>query len=624
MPSGQYALSDIQAQPPLPVKKGEYSVSDIDAGDAPNSTIAPVEPSVSDFLTRQLPSSAEQFAANFKNALLHPMDTMKALVDLGGSALTFGGSLNALEGNNETVNATKEYLAQRYGSLEKARHTAYTDPVGFVNDLASVAGPAADIADIEAPAAVSKITNAKIPVLPKLSSTLDPAEAEAVAYGIREGIPLDTATQTGSPAARNVQGFVQNQIGGARAAKRARMAQTKALTAKGEQIAGEVSPLPATPESAGISVQQALQTRKAQQASDASASYARLEEIENDPKSLQQVTTGTKTVDTGIADPQNPGKNIVRTQPVTKNMPLPVDMRPVKQALQPLYDQLKQQMPIAQQQSSQALKALDNILHGDDYSPASVAEANLSALKAIKREAVNDKTKFYASRAITEAGKAVDGAVAQAGPEAVDALNQGRKLTAAKYATQATIDSLQTEPVKLFNQLTAQKDTAINLLRDVQSKAPDAMPALGRAYLEGLLDTALAPGGIDKAGTALTQWRKLGDATKKALFTTPTQVKDLDNFFLLAKKLAENPNPSGTAYVASVAPTVGLMIKAPHLGIPYVISHAALAKLLFSPAGTRALMQGLEIPAGKGAAATLAANQILKYAGADAKPLNDQ
>jgi hypothetical protein len=296
-------------------------------------------------------------------------------------------------------------------------------------------------------------------------------------------------------------------------------------------------------------------------------------------------------------------------------------MRPVKAALQPLYDELKSQMPIAQQQASPALKALQNIVEGDDYAPLSTADQNLSAIKSIQRTAPNAKTAYLANKAINEVSGAVDQAAADAGPVAVQALQDGRALTRAKYATQDTLDNLQTEPVRLFRQLTTNGDQNINLLRDVASKTPDALPAVGRAYVQGLLDDAFGEAGTAKPGTALTNWNKLGDQTKHLLFGNPQIVKNLDNFFTLAKKASENPNPSGTATVGELGLDGAFLLHSPHLAIPYVIGKAGLARLLYSKAGAEALANGLRVPLRNPSAAALAADQILKLAGPDARPI---
>jgi hypothetical protein len=82
------------------------------------------------------------------------------------------------------------------------------------------------------------------------------------------------------------------------------------------------------------------------------------------------------------------------------------------------------------------------------------------------------------------------------------------------------------------------------------------------------------------------------------------QVPALDDFFLLAKRVADNPNPSGTAHTLTALNVVGQL---PAWG---------LAKLLYTEGGVRAinfaLQQDLRVAAGtaKGAAREAALAQV--------------
>src|SRR5579864_1906678 len=236
----------------------------------------------------------------------------------------------------------------------------------------------------------------------------------------------------------------------------AKQVQDAMLAQKGQQVAESVSPTPATPESAGTQAAKTLEATSKAQGRAAGEAYSFLVEIENDPENLKTVQIGSNTNPEleGLAKDQTGGnfadlspedqtkvlalakKLNVDTEPVpiTKDIPLPVDMRPVKASLQSVYDELKRTMPIAQQQASRGLKAIENIIHGDDYVSASTADTNLGAVKAIEREAPNDKTSFLARKAIDAFSPAVDQAISQAtgASDAIDALQQGRALTRAK------------------------------------------------------------------------------------------------------------------------------------------------------------------------------------------------
>jgi hypothetical protein len=143
---------------------------------------------------------------------------------------------------------------------------------------------------------------------------------------------------------------------------------------------------------------------------------------------------------------------------------------------------------------------------------------------------------------------------------------------------------------------------------------------VGRAVIEGLMDKVLADAGTAKPGTALTEWNKLGPETKKILFSNPALRSNLDNFFTLAKKVSENPNPSGTASTAAAFTAGGLVLAHPALGIPMLIANRGLAKMLYSPKATKALTTALTVPVGSAASKALMSERLLHAAGGLAQP----
>ena len=462
---------------------------------------------------------------------------------------------------------------------------------------------------------------ARLPLVPRMATSLDPAEAAAVDFAKQNAIPLDAATATGNPAVRNVQNLAQNMPGVAARARRNMLAQKNAMTTVGGNLAEAATGVPnaGTAEGAGLGVQSELSQSIAQKVSDARAAYGHLESLENDPANLQTIHTSTTQVPV-----RSPSGSVIGMQPSAQSLKvaLPVDMRSVKTALQPVLDDLKQQMPVAQQRASYGLKAIENIVNGPDYMPASIADQNLSAVKAIQRESASPKAVYLAAKAVDQFSPAVDAAVAKAGPTATQALQDGRELWKAKIANEETLSALPDEPVQLFNKLTSAKDANINTLQDVAAKAPNALPAIGRSYLDGLMQKAFAEAGTDKPGTVLTQWQTLGPRTKELLFPDAGLRSDLDNFFTLAKKRAENPNPSGTAYLGMLTSDGVALMAGPHLAVPYLIGRTALGRILTSPYGAKLLSEGLSMPFGNTAKAAIVSSRILSLAGTDAKPVS--
>jgi hypothetical protein len=305
-----------------------------------------------------------------------------------------------------------------------------------------------------------------------------------------------------------------------------------------------------------------------------------------------------------------------QSEKIVKNVPLPIDMRPIKAALDPVYKERLKTMPIAQQQASPGLIAIKNILDADDYLPASVAEKNLSALKKDAGynvgKGMRTQSQGLAAHAVAHLQEAIDTAVTQAGPEAIEALKAGRQFTRQKFESIGILKALRKEPVQAFNQATWAKDAGIDYLRKLSKQAPEEMPKIGRAYIDQLFSEATAAGGFERTQGIWSKWQNLGAETKKLIFKNPQLVGDLDNFFLLAKKMAENPNPSGTAYTAAITAAGTMAITNPATAVVTQIAGGVLAKLLHDPQKVRLLMQGMKVPLSNKPGATILAGQILK------------
>jgi hypothetical protein len=272
----------------------------------------------------------------------------------------------------------------------------------------------------------------------------------------------------------------------------------------------------------------------------------------------------------------------------------PVDLYQVKSALRPVYERMTRQLPITQQRSSPGLKAIENILNGPDYAPLSQVDTDLSAIKAISRGAdlpeLRNLSEGLAANAVGVLERAVQEAAERAGPEAVAARTAGRQATIAKYDAAGVLKAMRKEPVQTFKQAMFARDAGINQLREVAKLAPDALPKVGRAYLDDLVDTATADGKFDRAAGLSASWERLGPETKKLLFRDPAYIRDLDNFFRLAKTIGENPNPSGTAGQLTAT------------NVASAIPMKFASKLLYSRRGIQLLINGIRLPSGRVAA----------------------
>ncbi len=295
-----------------------------------------------------------------------------------------------------------------------------------------------------------------------------------------------------------------------------------------------------------------------------------------------------------------------------QTMGLPVSLAEVKDALRPFVAELDRQMPETQQKANPGLRAMRNIIDGPDWAPLSQADRDLSTIKAIAREKGG-----LAKIAASKLEAAVQTAVGNASPEVRQALEKGRTATKAKYAALDVLKRVtgkNEEPVQAFRNLTANGDSHVNLLRAVRGQAPEAIKEIARSKLEDILKTGYGEKPTAKAARMKADWERLGPQTKQILY--PGLVDDLDKFFLLAKRIAVNPNPPNTAGVLSLLGQVETIHYDPVWGGVAQLGAAGLSELLHSKAGVKLLTNGLTLAAGNApkAAQAAAAARILATA----------
>ena len=295
--------------------------------------------------------------------------------------------------------------------------------------------------------------------------------------------------------------------------------------------------------------------------------------------------------------------------------------------MKPVLEQWDQTWPLTKRQASPAYQALTSLMEGPDEVPISVAERNLGTLKGAARSpsGFRDASQGLAAKGVGLLQEAVDTAAGQL-PGALDALQKARAATKAKYDVQGLITQLRKEPVRVVRQVVQRGDASINQLRDLHKQAPGAMPVIGRALLEDMITRATAGGGFSGAKGLWSEWRNIGPESKAVLYGhEPGLVKDLDRFFLLAKTMEENINPSGTGLIKAVQEQGrgtwrgiqgGAIIMAPLTNIVGQLGAAGFSKLLHSRAGVRMLTEGLTVPVkgARTAAQTAALVQLSRLA----------
>lgn len=414
-------------------------------------------------------------------------------------------------------------------------------------------------ANIVAPELIKKIPTPKVR-LPGMGGGTA-AEKAAVQFAESRGIPTDAATATGNKFVQAGQFLADRTMGGSLIAERATRAREAAQQGVLSDVAGTVKATASSPEQAGQAIRSGLTKEIAAQHGTANTAYDTLRTIE-------------------------------------QQRPIVVDVSNLKRLLQPIRDRMARQLPVTLRSASPGVTAVEQLLAGPDRVPLSMLDSDLSVIKAMAREADPNLRSVGQGIAAKTAGlmdSEIMKAVTKAGPDAVKALQEGRAATRMKYETAEVLGQFAEEPVKAFNQATLAKDAGIERLRSLKARNPGALPEIGRAYLDGLAAKAGDLGGFGHADAIWADWQRLGPETKKLLFSAQT-VQDLDSLLLFAKKAAQNPNPSGTGHILSMLGQGELLLQSPVMGTAVQLAGAAVAKLLRTPAGIRALRDGLVLP----------------------------
>lgn len=455
----------------------------------------------------------------------------------------------------------------------------------------------------------------------KAAAAANAKQSAAVKWALDQDIPVDAATATGNRVVRGAKAVADSSLGGAVSGQRAAAARAETMARVGRDLARRADYTPdgipsvgVTAETAGAGVRTGVEKVIRQHDATANAAYERVRRAEV-AATHDIVQTGTKLVDTGILDAG--GKPIRRAAPVMEAQQLAVPLQGAQEALRPIYDRLLRKKELTgtlQGAEGRALVALDSIVNGSGSAPLSAVDAALSDFKAAARGAAMPELRTGGQGIAAEAVKNLEDAL-QARAKAAgvwDDLRAGRDATIAKWQAAETMDLLRSEPVQTFRMLTSAGDSAVDRLREVRKVAPGEIPKVGRAYLDGLLDMATSEGGFGREAKLWAEWDKLGAETKSLLYPDKALRDSLDNFFLVGKKMAENPNPSGSALVGGLTGQGMLTLIDPVTGAATALSGYAVSKLLNSPTTARLLTQGLQMP--RTAAAARSVSARLKHA----------
>lgn len=433
---------------------------------------------------------------------------------------------------------------------------------------------------------------------PRMRAQTNPVETDAVAFARREGIPLDVGTATGSNFIKTVQELSANTYGGARTAERLQQAQREHLARVGNEQVGRAAPNATNPVAAGEGVRNAITRGIESDHATATAAYDTLRAIEQQKPARPPAADALTALD------------------ASQRIPLAVDITQAVKELQPLYTQLLRESELGipmHGAKGKTLAALDGLMNAPNWAPLSVVDGALSDLKAMARGAdmpeLRTTGQATAAQAVTKLDAQVRAAAARHGQGALRALEEGRAATRAKYAKADVLDMLSGEPGQVYRQLTQAKDVGLERLRAVERIAPQELPNIGRAFLEDAMQQATAEGGFMHADRLWSNWQKLGGESKRRMFSQQ-QIYDLDNFFLIGKRINEIKNPSGTAKVFGV------------LDLATGIPAWALSKMLMTPNGVRWLTEARTVSRSQSPAArALAVTNITRAAQSAGVPL---
>jgi hypothetical protein len=301
-------------------------------------------------------------------------------------------------------------------------------------------------------------------------------------------------------------------------------------------------------------------------------------------------------------------------------METPVDLGPIRAQLQPVYDDLTNNLTPVQQQRSPAYTQLKSLMTRGDLThlPATEFDKFLGALKSITRNGespvLSHPSQALARQVIAVGENSMDQALSQAGPDVKAALQQGRDAVRDYRASDEFKNELGDEPASIYDAMTKGGNRAINTLQTLKGYSPAAVDTIGRTYLREMLDKATREGGWGRSPGVDADWNLLGDDTKELLYG-PEVTKSLNQLFLGAKRLtpAEGSATAGRmsafASYGDIGTALAELVGGAMYGHPAMgalgaagtlmatrVRPAILAKVAFQPEGAAALTQAIKLP----------------------------
>ncbi len=572
-------------------------------------------------INRRVVDEASKFARGAASAL-NPMEVLRSGARLVADPVgTVSGMLDA-QGN--VLRTGVEELGR--GNIIRGGRKIVAGMIPLVGPAIDAMGDKAESGQLSealgeaAGTAVSTFIPTRLPKSVKVvkPGASNPQQSAMMQFAQQRNIPLSVADVSDNAFARGAQQVGSSTILGGPIAAAARERQVGALRRVAGELMEETYGGSMTPETAGRSVKEALGSKAQQFAEESRKGYGKLESAAESPRNVKEVPIRTETVPTGVMDAA--GNPVMKTREVTESMAFPVDMRGMKDYARPILEDLRKRMKPADPEAAKVLRgqieSLQSIVDGADFKPARIAEEDLGAIKALRRNATNESALTMRGAQQIDALQASIERAVKSDPKALLGLEEGRANWARKSQIEEIAAKLHDEPVSAFGQTTWAKDSGADFLRNLAAEAPQEMPKIGRAWLEKTFEKAMSEGGFTGGRGLKSQWDQLGPETKKILFKDPALRKNLDDFFRLSKRIDSPINTSGTAPTAMAGRAydlAGMAMTGSGQFFSALASQAGAAgitALMYDPRFVAAMNRGLSVPIGSPAQAAAVAQMV--------------
>jgi hypothetical protein len=472
-----------------------------------------------------------------------------ATTQLGGAAVQVGRQgvwpLLKLMGQVSGTALTSEAAGQ---ATEKGM-----DALGVGGGYARLGG---DAARFVTPAAAMKLYDYFVGKLPDkgplVQNTNPPERQQQVDMLKRMGVQLDKGQENNNDFVRKLSQSGQNRLGTSTMAEQFYKDQAQQLADAAQKVVDQ--PIPGRPPvqsprsrfGTGEDIADKLKGVVARLKSQADEAYSSVRgQAAQQAKSVQ---VGEQAIPPSlIVDPSGNPAIPARTVPVMRSIEAPVDVRPMRQSLRGVYDELNSALPPVQKERNPAFTALKSLMESpDDAMPAVNFDRFLGALKSITRNGDNpyltNTAQGLAKKVIASGEEQLK---ASLGSEILAKLTEGRSATRQYHEVADFMAGLSPEePGRVVSKLLSGSDISANALKTLQKNAPETVDQLGKMYLQELVDLATQEGGFNRSAGLLKRWNDLGKETKQVLFGDKS--KDIETFLLAAKDVTKMWNPSGS------------------------------------------------------------------------------